>query len=142
MPKSQKNALISLFFIISVAQNTPYLPATVDIIVLEVVPADGALDFAPRLPAAVEQVGVHDEVVVCLQGRPEIVLAEAGVGGAALQAARAVAVPAAPRPSPQFALCVTFLLQNKAMIGDVIIYRDMQNTKSHQHTHTLTFKLL
>lgn len=71
------------------------LPATVDII-LEVIAKDGALDLTACLPTAVEQVGVHDEVVVRLQGRPEIVLAEPSVCGAALQTARAMTVPTAP----------------------------------------------
>lgn len=87
-----------------------YLPATVDIS-LVIVPEDGTFDFTACLPATVQQVRVHNKVVVRLQCRPEIVLSEAGVGGAALQAARAVAMATAPRPSPQFPLRVTFFLQ-------------------------------
>lgn len=66
-------------------------------------PHNGPFDFASRFPTAVEQVRVHDKIVVGLQCRPEVVLADAG-RDAALQAAGAMAVPAAPRPAPQFAL--------------------------------------
>lgn len=74
--------------------------------------------FAARLAAAVQQIGVHNVIVVGLQGRPKVVLAMAGqyTGhcGRTVDAARTVrTVRAAPRVAPQVPIGVALFLQQE-----------------------------
>lgn len=67
--------------------------------------------FTASLSAAIQQVRVHDIVVVRLQGRPEIVFA-GEMGRIALKAARALTLIAAPGIAPDITFRIAFLLQS------------------------------
>uniref|UniRef100_A0A8D8ISZ0 (northern house mosquito) hypothetical protein n=1 Tax=Culex pipiens TaxID=7175 RepID=A0A8D8ISZ0_CULPI len=67
-------------------------------------------NLTARLPTTIQQVRVHDKVVVRLQRRPKVVLPNSG-RRAALQAARAVTVATSPRSPPQLSLRVALFLK-------------------------------